>query len=59
MLSYAGVGSVVCITVKPHEWEWSLNVLDVEFLCTEKADQRLERMMDRHSNSSGCFTHQK
>lgn len=33
--------------------------LDAEFLCTKNADQRLEEVMDRHLNSSGCSACQK
>lgn len=44
---------------KPHEWEQSLNVLDAGFSCTEKADQRLEKMTVRHLDSSECSAHQK
>lgn len=29
---------------EPHKWGQSLSVLDVGFLCTKKADQRLEKM---------------
>lgn len=44
---------------KPHEWERSLNALDVEFLCAKNADQGLEKMTDRHLKSRVCLAHQK